>query len=313
MLSQYFSGTTDPPTKDVSKAVSAIRMLQTKRNEHNQLNDQFKQKFGMDSYEAQDARGIVTKRMINDAAARTAKGKEGAVTVYGNPTNQNTCAAGVCTVAADAGVSFNNMKGTIGSGLATDSKGRKIPQYNPLIMNQIDQAGYYEVPVGEAPQDGDLVQYFDKTEAGALKPIHLEFITGKTKDGNYKTFNNYGLFNYGEGEDEFTDNRKGGQITDDIRTTSANKIYRLKPEAADAAIGKEGLELFGKSNSAFNEFVKLRDTPIDGEDRNTIMSIVNGLDGEMSKEEAMKSALYFAKDKNHVRAVMNELFKAQGK
>lgn len=302
----------DPIIKDAVKAAANIRQFRLKADEYNQLDEQFMKRFGINIGEAQDTRGVVSKRMIKDANARIAKGKEGAVTVYGNPTNQNTCAAGVCTVAADAGVSFENMKGTIGSGLATDKKGRKIPQYNPLIMNQIDQAGYYEVPVDEAPQEGDMVQYFVKSDAGAMNPSHLEFITGKS-NGGYKTFNNYGLFNYGEGENEFIDNRKSGEITDNIRTTSAKKVYRLKPDAADSAVGKEGVEMFTKGRSIYNDVVKMRDTALEGEDKNTVALIMGGIKNNQSKDQVLKNVLRTAKDKQYVASVVEELFKTQGK
>jgi hypothetical protein len=308
MLSRYASSLTGVPVKDAAQAAANIRSFGAKANEYNLLNDAFKQKFGIEVTEAQDSRGIVAKRMIKEGTERTAKGKDGSIKVYGNPTNQNTCAAGVCTIAANAGVDFSKMKGTIASGLATDDTGRKIPQYNPLIMNQLDQAGYYEVPKEEAPQEGDLVQYFSKSDAGAMTPTHLEFITGKDKDG-YKTFNNYGLFNYGEGEGKFIDNRKGGQITEDIRTTGANRVYRLKPEAADAAVGKDGIEMLSKSKGVVNELNSIRDTALQGEDRSTFGIIFSGIRNNQSKDQVLKNALRTAKDKQFVTSVIEELYK----
>lgn len=298
-----------PEPNKVSSAVAKLRQYMDRAGEYNTLMDKFKQSTGADINFISDARGMVAQKMVTDAKGRIKKGKAGAIPVYGDPLNQNTCAAGVCTIAADAGVSFDKMRGTLQTGLATDDKGRKIPQYNPLFSSQLDKSGYYELAPNEKPMPGDLVQYFEpKGDAGALNPYHLEFITDDKGGGRYGTFNNYGLFNEGKGESEVADVR-GTNMSDRGRASTVNRFYRLTPEAAKAAAGEENVKSIDRANQLKSELASIRQSGLEGESQDTFAVIFGGLKNNQPKEKVLKNALALAKDKGYVTSVINELYK----
>ncbi len=203
--------TLSPSQVDPSKVTSAVARLKSyisMAKDYDNLAENFKEKSGVDLRNVKDPRDFVSQKMVSDAKSRIKRGKEGAIPVIGNPKNKKTCAAGVCTIAADAGVSFDKMSGTGMTGLAKDKLGRKIPQYNPLFTAQLDKTGYYELSPDEKPVPGDLVQYFEpRGSLNELVPYHMEFITDEKGGGKYATFNNYGLFNEGKGESEVIDAR----------------------------------------------------------------------------------------------------------
>jgi hypothetical protein len=298
-----------PNPESVKKAVANIRTYSERANEYSKINDEFKKRTGVDIFDVSDARGLVSKRMVTEGKERSAKGKQGAVPVYGDPLNQNTCAAGVCTVAANAGVNFNNMRGNLQTGLATDEKGRKIPQYNPLISSQLDKTGYYELAANEKPQPGDLVQYFEPTgDAGALNPYHLEFITDDKGGGRYGTFNNYGLFNEGRGESEVADVR-GTNMSERGRASTINRFYRLTPEASAKAAGDANIKDIDISNKFKQELAGIRQSGMEGESENVFGILWHGVKNNTPKEKVLKNALALAKNKEYVKAVADELYK----
>jgi hypothetical protein len=300
---------TDP--KEIENAINSLKTYQSKANEYNLLVEDAKKR-GIDLNSSDDPRTIVSSKMIQEAKDRTKKGKDGAISVIGNPLNRNTCAAGVCTIAANAGVNFDNMRGNFHTGLATDEKGRKIPQYNPLFSAQLDKSGYYELKPDEKPMPGDLVQYFEKVgEAGALNPYHLEFITDDKGEGRYGTFNNYGLFNEGKGESEVVDVR-GTNSPDRGRGSTMNRFYRLTPEAAKSAVektaGPEGMKLIDKGKEYKDEFKKIRSSWLAGENDLSFGIILRGVSTKEPKEKVLDKALRFANNKDNVRAVINALY-----
>lgn len=297
-----------PEPGKVSDAISKIKAFMAKADEFNKLSDKFKQSTGADLSFVSDPRDLISQKMVTDAKGRIKKGKEGGIPVYGDPTNQNTCAAGVCTIAADAGVSFDKMRGSLMTGLATDSKGRKIPQYNPLFSAQLDKSGYYELKPEEKPMPGDLVQYFEaKGDMGELNPYHMEFITDDKGGGSYGTFNNYGLFNEGKGESEVKDVR-GTNMSERGRASTINRFYRLTPEAARRAAGEDNVKVIEQANNLKKELAELGQ--LEGEGQDTFRIIFGGLKNNQPKEKVLKNALRLAKDKEYVTAVVNELFKS---
>lgn len=311
-MATRFTETMSPPVPEpnkVSSAVAKIRQYMERANEYNKLSEEFTKATGADINSISDARGMVAQKMVADAKGRIKKGKAGAIPVIGDPLNQNTCAAGVCTIAADAGVSFDKMSGTVQTGLATDSKGRKIPQYNPLFTAQLAKSGYQELAPNEKPMPGDLVQYFEtKGDAGALNPYHLEFITGDKGGGEYETFNNYGLFNEGKGESDVVDVR-GTNMSERGRASTMNRFYRLTPEAAKAAAGEQSVKSIERANALKQELGGIRKSGLDGESEDTFAIIFGGLRNNQPKEKVLKNALAFAKDKGYVTSVINELYK----
>ena len=311
MASRY-TETLSPPTpepKSVASAVAKMRQYMSKADEFNSIVDKAKSK-GADITMAADPRSFVSNKMVAEARERSKKGKAGGIPVIGDPLNQNTCAAGVCTIAANAGVSFDKMSGTLHTGLATDEKGRKIPQYNPLFSAQLGKSGYTELKPDEKPMPGDLVQYFEANDTGAMNPYHLEFVTGDKGGGRYETFNNYGLFNEGKGQSEVMDVR-GTNASERGRASTMNRFYRLTPEAAKAAVGEENAKFIDQANVLRNELGSIRQTGLDGESQDTFAVIFGGLKNKQPKEQVLKNALPFAKNKEYVKAVINELY-AQG-
>lgn len=299
----------EPNPELIARALNRLKLYQDKASEYNKLNIDFKNKTGVDINDATDARSIVTQRMVAEAKDRTAKGKKGAIPVIGNPLNKNTCAAGVCTIAANAGVDFSKVGGNLQSGVATDEKGRKIIQYNPVFTNQLDKTGYYELKPGEKPQPGDLVQYFEtQGSVGALHPYHLEFITEDAGDGTYKTFNNYGLFNEGKGESSVADVR-GTNQSERGRNSTMNRFYRLTPEAAAKAAGEDVAGSLSTKGKLVKELADLRKNAIGGESEDVFGLLYLAQRGKISKEEALDSALALSKDKELVRAVYDQIFK----
>lgn len=257
---------------------------------------------------------IIASKMVADAETRIGKGKEGAIPVYGNPKNENTCAAGVCTIAADAGIDFSKMTGNINAGLATDPKGRKIPQYNPLIERQIGKAGFVELGKDEKPQPGDFVQYYNVDEDSSMNtliPRHLEFVMNE-EDGKFITFNNYGLFNEGEeagrGYFKTKDIAPGGQ---NMRTSGTARVYRLDPKVASGIVEKnyKGIrEELGKYDSYLSELNNMRKDIMPEESENVFGRIFLGLKKGESIQKVKEGVLGSAKDKQYVSAVIDELF-----
>lgn len=293
----------------VSQSVANLKAAIGKVNEFKSIADKFKETSGVDLTQVSDPTSFVAQKMITDAKSRIAKGKEGAVPVIGDPKNENTCLAGVCTIAADAGVSFSKLKGNAVTGLATDKKGRKIPQYNPLFASQLEKTGYYEIPEGESPMPGDLVQYFEpQGDMGELTPRHMEFILEDKGGGKYSTFNNYGLFNSGAGESDVTDVR-GTNKTDPGRSSTLNRFYRLKPEVAKEAVGEEGIKAISQANELSKQLGSMIESGMPDEGRAVFGTILNGLRSQQSKEKVLKNALAIAKDKDLVRSVIEEVYK----
>lgn len=298
-----------PSPDSVKKAVGALKLYSQRADEYNKLNEAFKGRTGVDIAEVSDPRSLVSKRMVAEGKDRISKGKKGAVPVYGDPLNQNTCAAGVCTVAANAGVDFSGMRGTLQTGLATDKKGRKIPQYNPLISSQLDRTGYYELAQNEKPEPGDLVQYFEaKGDANALTPYHLEFITEDKGGGEYGTFNNYGLFNEGKGDSSVSDVR-GSNMSERGRASTANRFYRLRPEAAAKAAGNDNIKDIEANNKIKQELAGIRKSGLEGESEDVFGIVLGGMKNKLPKEKVLKNALLLAKDKEYVKAVIDEIYK----
>lgn len=304
------------PDRVPSESVKKIREFMDKSKGYLSFSEGFKQKYGTLPSDITDDISYVGAKMTYDAKGRIEKGKKGGIPVYGNPLNQNTCAAGVCTVAADAGVNWNKMTGALNTGLATDSKGRKIPQYNPLIEKQIGRAGYEEVPAGEKLRPGDIVQYYSPQEGssmGELRARHLEFVTG---EGNYPdiytTFNNYGLYNEGKGEAWVKPN-PGGKPSEgeNMRESSSTRFYRLKPEEAKRIVdSNKGLrEEKAKADKMSQELIKIRDEVFPNENPDVFGSILVGMRQNKPKEEIRASALRIAKDKAYVSQAIDELFK----
>jgi hypothetical protein len=304
------------PDRVPSESVKKIREFMDKQKGYMSFSEDFKQKYGTLPSDITDDISYVGAKMAYDAKDRIGKGKQGSIPVYGNPLNQNTCAAGVCTVAADAGVSWDKMSGALNTGLATDSKGRKIPQYNPLIEKQIGRAGYEEVPAGEKLRPGDLVQYYTPQEGstmGELRARHLEFVT---EEGNYpdvyKTFNNYGLFNEGKGEAWVKPNPSGKPSEgNNMRESSSTRFYRLKPEEAKRIVdSNKGLrEEKAKADKMSQELVKLRDEVFPNESLDVFGAVMAGLRNNKPKDEIKATALRYAKDKMYVAQTLEELLK----
>lgn len=299
-----------PGKKSVSKAVERVKSYVEKAKEFTELDNKFSSAYGVDLGPINNPSDIVAYKMIKEAKERTQKGKEGGIPVIGNPLNQNTCLAGVCTIAANAGVKFNRMVGNLQSGIGTDKQGRKIPQYNPLFTSQLDRTGYYELQPGEKPKEGDLVQYFESDDQGELTPYHMEFITEDKGGGKYKTFNNYSLFNSGIGEAEVQDMR-GTDASDRGRASNVNRFYRLRPEAALAAAGEESVPFIEEGNKLKKELASIRENAIDGENVSTFGVIFSGFRNNVPKDKLISDATKIASDKQFVIDVINELYKGK--
>lgn len=257
---------------------------------------------------------IISSRMVADAEYRIEKGKEGAISVYGNPKNENTCAAGVCTIAADAGVDFSKMTGNINTGLATDPNGRKIPQYNPLIESQIGRAGFVEVGKDDKPQPGDFVQFYQPDEGSDMKqliPKHLEFVMGE-QDGNFVTFNNYGLFNQGKEGGKGYLKRDGAPLDGtNMRTSGTARVYRLDPKVASGIVDKnyKGIrEDLSKFDSYISELNSMRKDLMPGESEAVFGKIFMGIKKGDSPQKVKDAVMSIAKNKEYVSSVIDELF-----
>lgn len=303
--------TLSPSQVDPSKVNSAVARLKSYvslAKDYNNLAKNFKEKSGVDLRKINDPRDFVSQKMVIDAKSRIERGKEGAISVIGNPKNENTCAAGVCTIAADAGVSFDKMTGTGMTGLATDKFGRKIPQYNPLFTAQLDKTGYYELSPDEKPMPGDLIQYFEpKGSLNELVPYHMEFITDEKGDGKYATFNNYGLFNEGKGESEVVDAR-GYDKADKGRESSVNRFYRLKPEAASAAVGKDNMATITQAKELYNQLESVFQKGIPGESSDFFDILSSAIITNQPKEKVIKIALDYSKDKELAKTLVEKMY-----
>lgn len=308
------NGTQPDPTPKEDIVTRVRRRLQeysTKIQEYDKLDGEFNKRFGVSVAQIGGPEDIVAARMVAEAKNRGSKGKEGAVTVIGNPLNQNTCLAGVCTIASNAGVSFNKMSGNLQSGLGTDKQGRKIPQYNPLFTSQLSNTGYYELQPGEKPKPGDLVQYFEPKRSGELTPYHMEFITEDKGGNKYGTFNNYRLFNDGASESEVEDVRDT-DASNKGRSSNLNRFYRLTPEAAKAAAGEESIAFIDSGKKLRAELADLRESAIPGESKDVFIRIFNGLKmNNKFKWEVLQDVLPYAKNKEMVKSVIDELYRTR--
>lgn len=303
--------TLSPSQVDPSKVTSAVARLKSyisMAKDYDNLAENFKEKSGVDLRNVKDPRDFVSQKMISDAKSRTKRGKEGAIPVIGNPSAKSTCLAGVCTIAAEAGVSFDKMSGNLITGIGVDKKGRKIPQYNRLFTSQFDKTGYYELSPDEKPMPGDLVQYFEpKGSLNELVPYHMEFITDEKGGGKYATFNNYGLFNEGKGESEVIDAR-GSDKGDRGRDSSVNRFYRLKPEAASAAVGKDNMTTIARAKELSNQLDSIFQKGIPGESSDFFDFVSSAILTNQPKEKVLKIALDYSKDKELAKALVEKMY-----
>ena len=303
------------PDKNPKQNAQSIKKFLSIADQSLKMSESIRDKYGvMPKPGGMKDTEIIGSKMAMDAESRIGKGKEGGIPVYGNSQNENTCAAGVCTIAADAGIDFSKMTGNLNTGLATDSKGRKIPQYNPLIERQIGKAGFVEIGKDEKPMKGDFVQYYQADESSSMKtlvPKHLEFVLDE-EDGKFVTFNNYGLYNEGEesGKGYFKkkDVATGGQ---NMRDSGTARVYRLDPKVASNIVDKnyKGIrEDLGKYDSYISELNSMRKDMMPGEADTVFGKIFLGLKKGATAQSVKQSVLPMAKDKQYVSSVIDELF-----
>lgn len=110
-----------------------------------------------------------------------------------DPTNEMTCANGVCTLESMIGVDFSPLKGK--KGVYYDPKtGYTIPQYNPtwLENENYKKVGYRKLDnLNELPQPGDIVQYSNQGVPGHMELVLENLPNGIVVYNNYSQTNDY--------------------------------------------------------------------------------------------------------------------------
>ena len=151
-----------------------------------------------------------------------------------DPTNEMTCANGVCTIENMIGVDFSPLKGA--KGVYYDKKtGRTIPQYNPtwLENDNYKKVGYRKLDPREFPQPGDIAQY---TDEGVTH--HMELVLDSLSQGQgLLVYNNYSQTNDnkpGEGKELRVFNPGTYQPQEFEKT----EYFRLTPEAQQKALSR---------------------------------------------------------------------------
>jgi hypothetical protein len=182
-----------------------------------------------------------------------------------DPTNEMTCANGVCTLESMIGVDFSPLKGKKGVYYDPET-GYTIPQYNPtwLENENYKKVGYRKLDnLNELPQPGDIVQYSD--EKGV--PGHMELVLENLPNG-IVVYNNYSQTNdYRPGEGKEVRGYKPGTYqqlaTDNFAQTN---YFRLTPEAQQKALSRnptylkkvEGKKAF-ESSEDYKKFMEAQE------------------------------------------------------
>ena len=300
-------------------AATGLRGHITNINEANRLKELAATKYGYNIGQAEpDYVSEYTKGLLADANKRASSSDvKDSIPIANNPSNEATCINGVCTIAANQGVSFAGMKGLENTLL--NKQGQYIPVQNKEFRNNLDKTGYMEIKPEDA-QPGDFMQYGNKN------PEHMEILLNKDRQGNIKTFNNYQLTNHpemtGTSGRQLVKTPEGNTQTGSFGNTYA---YRIKPETAKAAYLKlhpeYGTQLEGRGKFESSDDYKAYQTAsqatqnpnakILGADEGLFNDIVGGYTGKKDKETLKKEMLAKSKNPNLVGKVIDQLYEVQ--
>jgi hypothetical protein len=290
-------------------------------NQYNTIEDIRKAastKYGYNPSQQLDPVQFVSNNMVKEANERINTNK--GFPLYQDPTNEMTCINGVCSIAADQGVDFSKFPRGEGTGVRQDAQGRWIPQYNPTFSQNYEKAGYRILDPNEAPQPGDVSQYYE-----GQRPHHAEIVLSRD-DKKINTFNNYQLTNYGKGLStrEFDPNQDSKY---DVKDQSDTKYYRLTPQAAESAAMKnpeysklaEGKKKFESSdeNKQYQEslkFIENKNAKLLGEDAPLFDEIVSGARGKYAKDKPGLISSLSPRSKNPklLEKIINQSYKNGG-
>ena len=336
---QIRTAESDKITQQAMQIAPQIKQMVQGYANMNKIKGDAAKNFGYNIGENVDPVQIVNEGMVAEANRRIRDGE--GISLSQDPKNDMTCIAGVCTLAANQGVDFSKLQGM--PGVVKDKQGRSIPQYNPTFTSAISKTGYQELPKGEKPRQGDIVQYFKaKGNTRELVPKHMELVTsGAFKMGapgaqreDYETFNNYALYSdqLYDLETEGAGREKRPLNTNPDGTFTSGgwdqvRFYRLTPEAAekavrsknpDAAKKLEGKRMFEQSDmaKAYQEaqqmFESGRGKNILGDDQGLLMEIVEGAGGKFANDRAGLKKVIASKAKNPVlvQRVIDQIYEA---
>jgi hypothetical protein len=306
-----------------------VESFSTVRN----IKGEAQKKYGYNPDEVVDPVEVVNQGMIKEARQRIASGE--GISLSQEPKNDMTCIAGVCTLAANQGVDFSAMKGM--QGVVKDKQGRYIPQYNPSFEAAKERSGYTELPKGEKPKPGDVVQYFRAEKTGELIPKHMELVTSGAmqipgKGDQYETFNNYELYSsnlYGNEDGVAEPGREVRGIVKNSDGTFRSdgwdqvRFYRMNPETAEKAVAKtrpditkkienkrmfEQSEDFKKLQEAQQSLQSGRGMNVLGDDQGLMMEIIEGVGGNADRGALKKTMMTKAKNPKLVERVIDLMY-----
>lgn len=308
----------DISTQGAKKASDSMREYLSKKDLLSKNKQAFMSKYKVDpeeatkpvDFEKEYRKGILesAQKTINEGKGIPIPGEAESSDAFRSQVEKDdtksraTCISGVCSLASDQGIDFSKLQK---KGLAMkDAKGRYIPIQNKAFKENIADTGYEEVPY-EQRQPGDFIQYDDKNNT----PEHMELILNPTSSGN-KTFNNYGLYNYGK--DYATPQRKlqkdaSGKIIEVAPDKGADnfrdaRIFRPKKETYEQAYLRKNPEYANIKSSIsspeYSEYSKSKQnlTNIDrsalGSDAGVMDEILSGYsDKYKSDKEGLKKSV----------------------
>jgi hypothetical protein len=250
--------------KDKAKK-EALDFLGQYKNQNEFLSNfptQASQKYGYTPGETLNPNEFLSKDVVSKAyyAINANKG----FPLPQDPTNEMTCANGICTLESMIGVDFSPLKGK--KGVYYDPKtGYTIPQYNPTFVedNNYAKVGYRKLNnLNELPQPGDIVQYSNEGVPG-----HMELVLENLPNG-IVVYNNYSQTNDnrpGEGKEirGFRPGKYNQLATDNFDQTN---YFRLTPEAQQKALSRnptylkkvEGKKAF-ESSEDYKKFMETQE------------------------------------------------------